>query len=163
MKTVLLILLVLFVAAGCATTGIQKPSVCDTIPEGQTSVICELAGKVGQRVETVAGILKLSNVACLAAKLYTVQEAQDFIDDTIKNLLAIQQGGGGLTYLTAVQYIANQLKLLTPEAQLLFIVLKDFMYFDFGEERLLSDFDIGLLLKHLNDQRAILLPFLLQA
>jgi hypothetical protein len=162
MKTVVLILLVLFVITGCATTGNQKPSVCDTIPEGQTSVICDLAKQVGQRPETVAGILKLGNVAALAGHLYTAQEASLFIDIAINHLEMIRAEGGVVSYTYAVQYILNTLSVMSPEAQAVFIILEDFMYFDFGEIRVLSDFDIGLLLKHLNDQKLLLAPFLLQ-
>jgi len=94
--------------------------------------------------------------------LYTVEEAREFIDNTIKALIDLNQIGTELTYQSAVQYVANQLKLLTPEAQALFIVLQDFMTVDFGQTRLLSDFDIGMLIRHLNDQKIILAPFLLK-
>ena len=161
MKTAVIFIVIslLFIFTGCATTGVQKPSVCDTIPEGQTSVICDLSSQVGQSPETVAGILKLGNVAGLAGHLYTAQEASLFIDITIDHLKFIQANGGGLTYMSAVQYILNSLSIMSPEAQAVFIILEDFMNFDFGEIRLLSDFDIGLLIKHLNDQKAIITPF----
>jgi hypothetical protein len=158
----ILMLGVMFLVANCAGIAPQKPGVCDTIPEGQTSVICDLAHKVGQSPETVAGILKLGNVAALAGHLYTAHEASLFIDITINHLKFIQANGDGLTYMSAVQYVLNALSGLSPETQAVFIILEDFMYFDFGEIRVLSDFDIGMLLKHLNDQKMLIAPFLMK-
>jgi len=156
MKKLLLSLALL--AFGCAGTAIQKPSICDTIPAGD-SVICDLSERVGQPVETVAGILKLSNVAALAADLYTAQQANKFIDKTIGYLKTTSVD---LTYVSAVQYVLTTLSMMTPEAQAVFIILDDFVNVDFGSVRLLSEFDIGLLLKHLNDQKLILVPFLIE-
>ena len=158
-KIMMMVVGVVFLV-GCATTGVQKPSVCDTIPDGQTSVICDLAKQVGQSPETVAGILKLGNIASLAGHLYTAQEASLFIDMVIDYLKFTQANGTGVTYMFAVEYILYTFSFMSPEAQAVFIILQDFMNFDFGETRLLSDFDIGLLLKHLNDQKALIAPFL---
>ena len=157
-KIMMMVVGVVFLV-GCATTGVQKPSVCDTIPDGQTSVICDLAKQVGQSPETVAGILKLGNIASLAGHLYTAQEASLFIDEAIEHLIFFQ-GMDTLTYVSVVQYTLNKLSMLSPEAMALFVVLEGFTSYDFGEVRLLSDFDIGLLLKHLNDQKALIAPFL---
>ena len=143
----------------CATTGVQKPSVCDTIPEGQTSVICDLSAQVGQPPETVAGILKIANIGALSGHLYTAQQAALFIDEAIGFLEIIQENNSELTYMVVVQYILQKLEIMPPEVQAIFVVLEDFMHYDFGGIRILSPFDIDLLLKHLHDQKAILAPF----
>ena len=159
MKKVLAVLAVLAMA-GCATININKPSVCDK-PEAQDSVICELAGHVGQTPETVAGILKISNIAALAGNLYTAQEAEAFIDEAIEHLIFFKDMDT-LTYVQVVKYTLQKLSLLSPEAMALFVILDGFTSYDFGEVRLLTDFDIDMLVKHLNDQKLILAPFLVK-
>ena len=160
-RNILILILSMAFLASCASININKPSVCDTIPEGQTSVICDLAEKVGQSPETVAGILKLGNVAALAGHLYTAHEASLFIDEAINQLEFNSASGRGMTYKSVAQYLLATFSMLSPEAQALFIVLEDFINYDFEETRLLSDFDIGLLLKHLRDQKALIAPFLI--
>ena len=153
MKLFILIIGILFVFAGCATVQ-QAPSVCDTLEPGQ-SVICDMADKVEQRPETVASFLKLGNVAGLSGKLYTAQEADKFIEDTIAILGA---NVGGVTYTGAVLYVVQALAKLSPEAQALFIVLSDFLAIETNE--ILTSIDIKMLIKHLREQQAIIAPFL---
>ena len=155
------ILLVAFMLVGCATTGVQKPSVCDTIPEGQTSIICDLSKQTGQPPEVVAGILKIANIGALSGHLYTAQQAALVIDEAIGFLEIIQENNSELTYVVVVQYILTKLEIMPPEVQAIFVVLEDFMYHDFGGIRILSPFDIGLLLKHLKEQKLFIAPFVL--
>jgi len=154
MKLFILIIGILFVFAGCAINQ-QAPSVCDTLEPGQ-SVICDMADKVGQRPETVASFLKLGNVAGLSGKLYTAQQADKFISDTINHLKSLT---GGLTYAQAVKYVITTLAGLSPEVQSLFIVLDDFIAIDTNE--VLTSIDIEMLITHLQQQKAIVAPFIL--
>lgn len=145
----------------CASPQI-KPSICDTVPEGEHSVICDLAGKANTTPEMVSGVLKLANVGGLSGKLYTAQQANIFIEEIISALEAVKEQGTGLTYEDAVKYIITKVSGLTPEVQSLFVIMNDFTQYSFETPQILSDFDIGLLLTHLREQRMILAPFLIQ-
>jgi hypothetical protein len=162
MKKILALILMGFVMMflpGFKCASVQtKPSVCDTVPEGEHSVICDLAEKSGTTPEMIAGVLKLANVGGLSGKLYTAQEASVFLDGIILTLETLEEG---ITYTDAVKYILLKMEGLTPEVQALFIVLDDFTGYQFETPQLLSDFDINLLLTHLKEQKALLAPFLM--
>lgn len=150
----------LFVA--CAGQQI-KPSVCDTIPTDSYSVICEISAKLKVNPEDVSNVLKVANVAGLATEKYTAMEAKDFIDD-IRVYLKRAQSGYGLLYATLVEFIEKKYGLLPPEVQASIIILEQYGTLDLsvipGADMVLSDYDFEMLYKHLDEQEAIITPFL---
>lgn len=151
-----------FVLAGCGiplTT--STDSVVNQIPDGQTSVICDVATAFNATPEAVARIIKIQNVAAIAAGVYSPEQAMAFLDDVETFLVNAQTAG--LTYTAAVTAAKNKYGRLPPEAQAVLIILDDFI--DVPEKysaRLLTDYDYKILLMGIEDQRRVLLPFLIE-
>lgn len=165
-RTVVALVFVLVLAgmvtwlAGCA--GVQTgQSVCDTVPEGSYSAICQAADVMGTRPEDVATILKLANVAALAGNVYTALQADAFIDE-VRAYLVQTRDQGGITYADAVNAALARYGLLPPEVQAVFIVLDGAVSIDAPEVTALtlSNYDYDMLLGHMDQQKALLAPFL---
>jgi len=146
---------------GCAGTNI-KPSVCDNIPEGSYSVICDISNHLKMQPEYVSAILKVGNLAGLASNVYTAQQASAFVDD-IRRYLTNAELGNGLLYATLLEYGKRKYQTLPATVQAAIIILEDFTTIDLsiipGSERMLSAYDFGMLHKHLDKQDVIILPF----
>ena len=149
------IILIVVALIGCQGALQQPPSVCDSIQPGE-SVICDMSQKIGQKPETVAGILKLANIGGLSADLYTAQQADKFLGDIIEALNLY--GPTGITYADAVTWVLGMMANLPPEVQALFIVLDDYLVISSG--KMLTQIDINMLVSHLQEQKLIVLPFL---
>ncbi|MBN1840799.1 MAG: hypothetical protein JW883_00755 [Deltaproteobacteria bacterium] len=159
----LLACFVFFPFSGCSTIQIAPTDglgVCDQIPEGETSTICEISVRVGQKPETVAGVLKVTNLALLAEDVYTAQQALDFIEDVETRLNEAKTAGNGVSYVSAIDYVRNRFLALPAKVQAFLVVVSDFTEVDIGSDKFLTNYDIDLLLEHLDKQRAIVAPFL---
>ena len=149
--------------SGCKFIQIKAPgeTVCDSIPDGSYSIICQIAEKMNTTPETAASLLKVSNVAAIAGNVYTAQQADAFIDDIISYVEVAKEKG----LATAVIYGAARTKFssLPPEIQAAFTVCDDILVVD--DDLLLSispsEYDWAMILKHLADQKKIVAPFLL--
>lgn len=152
--------LCLAVFAGCGgvniLTGVETASVCDSIPDGEHSVICEIAAQAGTRPETVAGVLKVSNAGALAADIYTAAEASAFIDE-IRAALVDAHADGGLTYAEAVAYVIEKYRLLPAGIQAGFEILNQFTGVEIGflGDEMLSEYDVSMIITHLDEQQTI--------
>lgn len=158
---VLIVVAMLIFVSGCGPVQVKLNTgdgagVCDRIPEGETSVICELADRAGQSPETVAGIIRLANIGMLAGKNYTAREALDFITGIRGHLIEAKAAGTSIAYAAAVAYARAKFTALSPEAQIAFMVVDSFIAVDIGEGDLegLSNYDIDMLLAHLDDLAA---------
>lgn len=150
----------LFTIFGCAGFP-ARPSVCDAVPQDSYSAICQAAETMHATPEDVATILKLANVAALSGHVYTARQADVFIDELSAFLTAARQNGG-ITYGALVAAAMQRYGALPPEVQAVFIVLDGAVAVDAPAvtSLLLSDYDYGLLLGHLQQQKALLAPFL---
>jgi len=165
MKKLISIFISMFVVMmliGCAGMAV-KPSVCDTVPEGSYSVICDISHYLNVRPEDVSGVLKVGNLGGLALDAYTAQEAKDFIND-IRIYLKRAQSGHGLLYATLLEFGEEKYNILPAAVQASIVLIEQFATVDLsmipGSGRVLSDYDFAMLLKHLDGQDMIIAPFL---
>jgi hypothetical protein len=160
MKKTLTLLLISLCLTGCLTLKTTKTPVCETIPQGSYSVICDIAGRIGTTPETAAGMLKFANTGLLAEDIYTAKEAQVFIRDVKAQIESVRKTG--VTYAVARRYAAEKYGSLSRKAKAALVLMEEFTSFDDAvpSERLLSDYDYTLLLKHLDDQERIAQIFL---
>ncbi len=151
---------VFLLVCACATNFASNESVCAKIPDGQTSVICQISEKVNVTPEAVSGVLKIANLAGVASKTYTVSQALAFIDRMEIILKDVQISG--ITYADFVIFITKEYNALPPEVQALFVILEDFKLIDIPEIQLvkLTDYDFGMISRHFAAQRKVLMPFL---
>jgi len=152
-------MLVLFslIFAGCTTIA-TKPSVCDNIPEGMTSVICATSTKLGITPESISSIITITNLSALVSGVYTAEEALAVIN-TMETFV-IDARTNGITYGSLIQIALKYHKSLKPEAQALFIVLQEFVVMPPElEQELLTDYDFALILQALEKQRRAVTPF----
>lgn len=151
---------------GCGTfTALFAPevSMCDSIPEDSYSVICEASHYLGTEPEALASVLKISNLGGLARKKYTAQEASAFVGD-IRQFLERARSGPGIVYAALIEFAEGKYIDLPQEVQVSIEIAMGFANIDFGTipgmTRELSEFDYQRLFKHLDDQDAIIAPFL---
>lgn len=158
MKRLLGVLAVLMIfISGCATSNI-----CENIPEGQISVICEATDFIHVSPENLSKILLITNIAALEADKYTALEAMAFVNDAEAKLIAVK-GKNTLTYGDVVNYLINEHAGLSPRLQAVFTIVDPLSSLIYMEEQLptiLSDFDIDLLLLHLAKQKTIIMLYL---
>lgn len=143
---------------GCKTEG----SVCENIPEGQTSFICKATDAINVSPENLSKMLLITNLAALEANHYTAQEAMTFIE-AAEDKLNAAKGLNTLTYGDVVNYLLSTYGGLSPAAQAVFTIvdpLSSLISMDSHFPDLLSDFDIDLLLAHLLKQKTIIKLYL---
>jgi len=150
-------LIAVFIWVGaCATS-----QICETVPEGQTSVICEASQEVGVSPESLSQVLIITNIATLEANVYTAQEALEFIEGCERALSFVNWST--LTYGEVVDYLLSEYANLPPQVQAVFIVvdpLSSMTQIDRQLPNILSEFDIDLILTHLEKQKTIVKIYL---
>ena len=162
-----LVLVMFFVACGGSGVSIldDKIKVCDNIPEGSYSVICDISDEIGRSPEDAAKILRMSNIAGLASNVYTAQQALDFIKGIKGDLQEAQGLEGGLLYSVMIEYVNEKYSKLPDKVKLSIALAREFIDFDINLVPTinlpLSDYDFEMLYMHLDDQIAIVSPFLL--
>lgn len=159
MKRIFILLSVFFLSACGIPLTTSTDSVVNQVPEGQTSIICDVAKAYNVTPETVARIIKTQNVAAIAAGAYSPEQAMAFLDE-IETYLVNSQAVG-LTYTAAVTAAKNKYGRLPPEAQAVLIILDDFIDVpEIYSARLLTEYDYEILRMGIEDQRRVLWPFL---
>jgi hypothetical protein len=153
-KIIAFALLVMLVAAGCATT---EKSVCD---DNEDAVICKLADKMGQSPEQVAQVLKIANITALAGDVCTARQAMDFVADLQVFLKDAQASNA--TYWTVIAHIVAKYQALPPDVQIAFLLLQTVAGVQVPgmESEPLTDADYAMLSYHLNEQLQIITSFL---
>ena len=144
------VVLTLLVIAGC---GAGK--LC-LVEEAQDSVICSISGKMNISPEALSQTLILANVANLEASTYTADRAYKFLE-TAKNGL-IEKQASGITYGDVVNFLLKEYNLLPARIQAIFILIdpfKDIVSFDAYVNKLLTPYDIKMLIAHIEKQEAI--------
>lgn len=163
----LILLLAAFVAcfliSGCVTMKGPNDSYCSSIQEGQYSVLCLVAERLNSTPEAAAAILKLSNVTMLATDKYSAREALGFIDGI--DIYLKQMEFTGVTYKMVMQAFMSRYAKLTPAVQSLFVVFEGAVKIDVPEITMLplTVLDFSKIYNHLAEQRAVIMPFLLQS
>lgn len=150
LTTLILIISIIAMLAGCATTSSLCPK------EG--SAICALSEKLNTSPEAISQVLQIGNIAALEKSLYTATEADKFINQIIADVQAYK--GKAVTYTQAVQYINKKFNLLSPQIQAVFIIMNPA---DLAAKEItipLSDYDIDLILKHLQKQKVLIKVYL---
>ena len=150
-KSILCILLIL-IFTGCA---MFKSNICQNIPEGQTSVICQLALATKVSPENMSITLQIANMAALEKNLYTAKEAGKFIDSIIIDLKNYKTSEITISYYQAIDYLNKKFKLLSPQAQVAFIIINPGALSEYKIDSPLSSYDIDLIINHLVKERAI--------
>lgn len=145
---ILTMLLICLCICACSTTSNLCPA-----PDGQASVICSLSGQMNTSPEAISTTLQVANVMALEKSLYKAQEAEEFIDNIIQDLKNIK--GKSITYAEALDYINDKFKVLSPEIQAVFIIVDPAGLATKEIKIPLSDYDINLLIKHLEKQKQI--------
>jgi len=135
---------------GCSMFQTNEPSICERIPEGETSIICEASNKLGTTPEETASLLKVANAGVIIADKINAKEVLIFIMDAKQILYHLSDEG--LTLEEVLSYVAWEYGMLTPESQLLISLLNPFAGVEFEGPEYLSDFDIYLLQCHLDEQ-----------
>ena len=135
---------------GCSMFQTNELSICERIPEGETSVICEASNKLGTTVEETAKLLKVANAGIIIADKINAKEVLTFIMEA-KQILHLFSGDG-LSLEEVLSYVAWEYGMLTSESQVLISLLNPFAGVEFEGPEYLSDFDIYLLQLHLDEQ-----------
>jgi len=152
---VLLVGLLIFM--GC----VEQVKLCDQVPEGETSLLCQASRKFGLDLETVAGGLKIANAGALATDRYTATEALAFIDRVSADLVTMEKAGS--TYAMFIQYLHGAIDDLPPVLVAAFAVVVPYVDTSVPElsKYKLQPYDYYLLRLHLERQRTVVLPFTL--
>ena len=149
-KTLIMIAILMIWVAGCSMVQINNPSICEQIPEGETSIICEASNKLGIPIEETARLLKLANAGIIIADKVNAKEVLSFIMETKQILHYLTDEG--LTLEDVLSYTAWEYGMLTSESQVLISIVNPFAGVEFEGIKYLSDFDIYLLQCHLDEQ-----------
>ena len=147
----LIIFSVWMMLQGCGGTSTLCPA-----PDGQPSVICKLSDKMVMTPETLSQVLQVSNMIALEENIYTARDANKFVDRILHDIQKVRDQGISISYLEAVNYVNKRFKLLSLKAQAAFIIINPG---DLATKEInipLSEYDLGLLLKHLWKQKAII-------
>lgn len=157
---IVMVLAIGMVMAGCVTAIIPQEGVCDKIPEGSYSVICQIAEKMGTTPETMAGLLKVGNLAGLATSAYDANQASAFIED-LKTFLENSKAQG-LAYAAVLEYAQGKYAKLPLQVQASLTLIETVGGVQIAGmgDTLLSDYDYELLIGHLDDQLKLLAPYL---
>lgn len=136
---------------------------CNQIPEGEYSIICEIAHAVNTEPEEIALSLKLANIAGLSIPLYTARQADNFFVD-IQDKATEGRRLGNVTYEDLIRYALSKYDALPPAVQALIIISEDYYRLDLPaiKYKSLSRYDWDGIDKHIMDQRKLILPFLIQ-
>ena len=157
-SVLLVLMLFFFCLAGCALQ--PGVSVCDKIPDGETSVICEVAATMNVTPEAVSNFILLANTTGLITEAYTATEASAVID-TVEKFVKEGQGTG-LTYDGLIQAALIYHGTLTPKMQATFIVMQEFMAVpEVPGVKILTEYDYKLIFAALGKERRVIAPFLL--
>jgi hypothetical protein len=127
---------VLLIVTGCKYVQLKAPGTsqfCDNVPEGQESVICQIADRVGTTPESIVKIVRATNLIGLD-QWYTARQADDFILDLIKAAESARElamsGDGTTTWETLSNYVQEKYGALPPKIQASFILLSDVVEID---------------------------------
>jgi hypothetical protein len=133
---------------------------CDRIPAGEYSVICEVAKKVGTNPESVAMILETANLANLSQNKYTAEQADSYIADMLSMATTLKDRGA--TYQYIVEVVTFRYNQLPAEVKASLIILNKYATLNIPEVEniLLSKYDWDGIIVHLEEQKAIVAPFL---
>lgn len=156
---------------GCATDGNQiikfkdtESEFCSTIPDGETSVLCQLAERIGRTPESMSKLLSVTGLIG-AEQWYTAQQAYDFLTDVIDHAeaaRALTEIGGGRTWLDVVTYVTAEHAKLPARMQAALILLSDIIELDVPEINVqmvpLRDWDA--IIKDLYHQRDLISPYI---
>jgi hypothetical protein len=117
---------------------------------------------LGREPEEAAAAFKLANVTGLSIPLYTARQAKAFFDD-LQAKAAKGRAMGNVTYEDLVRYGLAKYKVLPPTVQAMIIISKDFYQLDIPEIKVrpLSSYDWDGIDRHIEDQRLLIMPFLL--
>ena len=153
---------VMAIMPGCAaitpiTSGV---SVCDSVPDGETSAICALADKMGITPEEISEGIKVANLVGLSKPYYTAVEAKDFLELIRKNIKAAKKSGATVTLDQVFEYAGAKWKLLTPQTQGIINILNPVNLKAYGVKLNMSDYDFDLLLIGIDEQMEVVEPFL---
>jgi hypothetical protein len=147
----LFIMFLVFTFQGCATTSSLCPK--------DGSAICALSDKLGASPESLSQVLQIANVAALEKSLYTAKEANQFVDQIIKDVQAYR--GKTITYVQAIKYLNDKFNVLSPQIQACFIIMNpaDLATKEISIPSLSKD-DINMIINHLKKQKALISVYL---
>lgn len=154
------IVMMLVCLIGLLGEGCAPGNVCMNVPDGQDSVICALADEMATSPEAMSMILQIANVGALETSVYTAKEANEFIAGILTDLKDIKARDGKITYIEAIEYINKKFDLLPAKAQAAFLIVNPADLTTYKITLPLSDFDIGLIIRHLEQQAAIVRVYL---
>jgi len=133
----------LFLLSGCATS-----QICAT-PEADNSVICKVCDTMHTSPEQLNLMFKLINVELIKSDAITKAECLAFLD-SVESMLE------SVSYNELTNYIMLVTGYLNNSYSVELILLTEtFTQFQ-GIEMSINDFDIGLLRKHIKQQKALL-------
>lgn len=157
------LVLLMLCAAAVLTACDDESRLCAGIPDGEYSVICQVAERLNTTPEAMAGILKVSNIAALSAEKYSAGEAMAFLEDVETFLVRAQTEG--ITYAAAHAAAVVRYQQMAPAARAAFSLIEgDLAVHAQAVTALnLSGYDYELLFLHLAKQRAIIAPFVAAA
>jgi len=156
-KKIAVLIITVFCMVGCSITQSSTTTICDQIPEGQSSVICAAADELGVTVEETAKLLKLANSGLIISDKASAKEVLSFIVDTKQLLNSLSNG---LTLKEVLSYTEWGYDSLSLESQVLVSIIDPFVGVEINVSEYLSDFDIYLLLSHLDDQEDMVMELI---
>lgn len=154
MKKLAILIIVLFVSAGCSVLKAKNP-VCVT---EEPSVLCAAADRLGVSLDNVGLTLKLGNIGGLSRDYYSAQTAFDYLEEA----KVFVQTHENLTYGDFVKEVIDRFLNLDPAIQALFMIVQD--DYELNVEELekepLTEYDYYLVLTHIEKQKQLVYPFM---
>lgn len=144
-----LYLIGILVAGGCVTLQSKQGDICQTLPAGEYSVLCEISDKTGVSLGGLGKVLTITNKMALRSDEYTKYKVLKFVQDAKRSLVAYRD----ITYSDVIKYLKEEYRKIPVEVQLVFDIidpLQEVLNADIQIAKALSDFDIN----------EVLLPFL---
>lgn len=150
-RFIALVLTLVFVLASCATVGLKitRPNYC----VGKPSVIYEVFEAAQIDPKTVNGLLLTANYVALESGLYDAKKA-------LLGLSALEVLlGQNVSYYTMMQTFMEHFGFLRNTKAATFVAFIVPMLPSLSSQNLLSDCDCALIMKMIDDQRAMVVKF----
>ena len=154
-RTALLIIMMVFMLAGCGTTS----NLC-TVPESEGSKICALSESMNMDPALISQGLLAINFIALKNSVYTPQQAIDFVSDLEVELVDLRAQGQIWTLEQAINYIDAKLDVLPDDVKLAFMVFDTDGLSQMEIKQPITDYDFELVLRHLAKQRTLIRIYL---
>jgi len=143
---------IIFGITACAAFKLNTDSVCDKVPEGEVSLICVAADSINTTPEAVARVLRLGSATLIHEDKVSAEEILTLISEAKDKLERLDRI---ISPANIIAYLEDAVSGLSMEAKIMIEVMDPFANVEISIPKVLSPYDIGLILKHLDDQERL--------